>query len=276
MDDSKPFSLQFLGVGGAFSLPVTPGDLSSAAMQSNMVITAPSGARMLFDCGTDIRFSAQMCGYDSRSFHAIYISHEHADHVGGLEWLLLNRLFDSSSPRPLLIAEHQLFDRIWTMLQPSLLITVKGRMEFAHYVEQCLMQMAEDGLGFKHPHAVVWEGLNLKLVENIHVQHPTASLKSYGLLIRSSQDVVYISSDTIFDREQIIRIAHEATVLFQDCEMGFKTGTHAYYDDLLTLPAAVRAKMWLYHYSPIEAAQKDVHADGFCGFVHRGQIFEFN
>lgn len=265
-----PVSIQFLGVGGAFAMPTTPGDLSTAPMQSNMVITSESGKRMLFDCGGDIRFSAQMCGYGPNSFDAVYISHEHADHAGGLEWLLLNRLFGGGL-KPVLIAEAKLIQNLWTMLRPGLRVTTKGVMRSRHYYEERWFswQSYEDRMN--------WEGLWLTFVRNEHVVHSKQPMISYGVIVRTSdQNRFYLSSDTVFDDVQIITIAEKVDMIFHDCEVGYKTGVHAHYDELLTLPDAVRAKMWLYHYNPVEAAKRDPTADGFLGFVARGQTFTFD
>lgn len=276
MEDSMPvpksFSIQFLGVGGAFSMPTTPGDLTTCPMQSNMVITAGNGKRMLFDCGTDIRLSAQMCGFGPASFDAVYISHEHADHAGGLEWLLLNRLFGGGE-KPLLIAESDIGFRLWATLRSSLKTTTKGLMRFEDYVKlQSVICEPYEWVDEENVAAVTWEDIPIKLVRNIHVHHEKSPMASYGMILDGR---VYISSDTVFDPFQIEAIAAEVEHIFHDCEVGFKTGVHAHYDELLTLPKSVRAKMWLYHYNPVEAAKKDVLADGFRGFVTRGQTFKF-
>ena len=267
-----PVSIQFLGVGGAFAMPTTPGDLSTAPMQSNMVITSESGKLMLFDCGGDIRFSAQMCGYGPNSFDAVYISHEHADHAGGLEWLLLNRLFGGGL-KPVLIAETKLIQNLWKVLRPGLRVTTKGLMRSGHYYDERWFSLNE----FKEDDRMAWEDLTLFLVENVHVRHRTRPMISYGMIVETKRrSSFYVSADTVFERETIIDIAENTDIVFHDCEVGYKTGVHAHYDELLTLPDDVRAKMWLYHYNPVEAAKRDPTADGFLGFVARGQTFTFD
>ena len=77
--------LQFLGVGSQFS--------GHDQYHSNMVITARSGKRMLIDCGSDVKFSLAECGLLPTDLDAVYISHLHADHIGGMEWLALSTLF---------------------------------------------------------------------------------------------------------------------------------------------------------------------------------------
>lgn len=266
-----PFSLQFLGVGGAFSLPAVPGDLTTAPMQSNMVITSCGGARLLFDCGTDIRYSAQMCGYGPESFQAVYISHLHADHEGGLEWFLLNRLF-TEGPRPFLFGEEEVLHNLWKVRRHGLGVTPRGLMGSQDYFVACPVDMEDEAQGGR----VLWEGLELRLVRQIHVPHPTQPMVSYGLIVKDPQgSAIFISADTNFNGKQISAVASEVSWLFHDCEVGSRTGYHAHYDELLTLPPEIRRKMWLYHYNPAEAAKKDAAADGFCGFVRRGQIFSF-
>jgi hypothetical protein len=267
-----PVSIQFLGVGGAFSIPTVPGDLSTAPMQSNMVITSESGKCMLFDCGSDIRFSAQMCGYGPNSFDAVYISHEHADHTGGLEWLLLNRLFGGGS-KPVLIAEAKLIQNLWKMLHPGLEVTTNSLMNFSDYVIEYPISYRE----FIDCGVVSWEGLQLYLVRQVHVPHKSHPMFSYGLTVWDGKTAAFhVSSDATFNPDRLAEIAEDVSIIFQDCEVGYKTGVHAHYDELLTLQPEVRAKMWLYHYNPNEAAKKDAVADGFLGFVQRGQTFTFD
>lgn len=65
-----------------------------------------------------------------------------------------------------------------------------------------------------------------------------------------------------------------ADVIYHDCETSpFKSGVHAHYNDLKTLPSATKAKMWLYHYQPGE--KPDALADGFLGYATKGQSYDF-
>ena len=87
--------LTFLGVGS-----------HSATQQlyhSNMLLTADSGAGLLIDCGGDIRFSLAEQGIQAkelgRALDAVYISHLHSDHIGGLEWLAFTCYFGAPRRR---------------------------------------------------------------------------------------------------------------------------------------------------------------------------------
>jgi hypothetical protein len=48
---------------------------------------------------------------------------------------------------------------------------------------------------------------------------------------------------------------------------------HAHYEELKELPAEIKQKMWLYHYS--DGVLPDAQADGFAGFVKPRQEFIF-
>jgi ribonuclease BN (tRNA processing enzyme) len=69
----------FLGSGSAFTMK---------NRQSNAIlIDSENKKSLLIDCGTDIRHSLAKINYSHRDISAVYISHAHADHAGGLEWL---------------------------------------------------------------------------------------------------------------------------------------------------------------------------------------------
>ncbi len=67
--------LIFLGTGSAFTLE---------NYQSNMLVESPEGL-LLIDCGGDARHSLARQGWTALDITDIYISHLHADHIGGLE-----------------------------------------------------------------------------------------------------------------------------------------------------------------------------------------------
>lgn len=267
-------SIQFLGTGGAFNLPTGPGDLSTTLLQSNMVITAQNGKRLLFDCGTDLRFSLQLVGLDYNSFDAIYISHLHSDHMGGLEGLLLNRLFSGSAvPRPRLYAEKGTLNELWGMLYFPLRVTTEGEMGLGDYVNPCPITMRARISRRTH-----WQrGITLQLVRNVHVPNPINPMYAYGMIIEDSNRKVYISGDTVFYPDLLEYLVEEKGVgtIFHDCETGFKTGVHAHYDELRTLRPKIRNKMWLYHYGAAALNELTPKDDGFLGFAQRTEPYHF-
>jgi ribonuclease BN (tRNA processing enzyme) len=112
----------------------------------------------------------------------------------------------------------------------------------------------------------------------LHIAGEQCRLYSYGLLVgagTASGTSIFISTDAVFQPELLNRISRKADLIFHDCETSaYKTDVHAHYDQLCTLPATARQKMWLYHYqaNPTYTPRED----GFQGFVVKGQEFSFH
>lgn len=261
------FTLQFLGVGGAFAAPTNPNDLNSCLMQSNMVLTHRDGSKMLIDCGSYIPLSAAAQGFTAADFDAVYISHEHADHAGGLEWLALSRFFNPNVGRPKLYCAPPVENNLRAMTIPGLETTTRGVQSFESYFTTAQMDIDD---------SFHWSGTRFLCPPAVHVDDPLHPMRSYGLVFQTGNNSVWISTDTMFDRKLIEKMndSWKLGVIFHDCETGFKTGVHAHYDELKTLSPDIKSKMWLYHYDAVSAAQLDAQADGFAGFVQRGQMFD--
>jgi ribonuclease BN (tRNA processing enzyme) len=248
----------FLGTGSAYTLG---GD----NFQSNMVLTANNGRRLLIDCGTDIRWSLAKQRLSYLDITDIYISHLHADHAGGLEYIGFSRKFDPRCSRPRLYLESSLVEPLWDH-------SLRGGMGLISGSETTLET-------FFDVHPVVaqrpfeWEGARLEAVSTIHVSGPSKTMHSYGLLIGEGEHRTLLTTDTRYTPGHLSAPYASAGLIFHDCETGnIKTGVHAHYDDLVYLPPAVRAKTWLYGYQP--GALPDAVADGFRGFIQPGQSFE--
>jgi len=98
-------NIRFLGVG--------PQSSGHDQYHSNMVVTSRTGKKMLIDCGGDVRFSLAESGIALTDLDAVYISHLHSDHIGGMEWLALSTYFGKDSKRFALFGEKLLLGRLW-------------------------------------------------------------------------------------------------------------------------------------------------------------------
>jgi ribonuclease BN (tRNA processing enzyme) len=252
--------IRFLGVGSAFA--------DATYYQSNMFVTTAAGRHLLFDCGGDIRFSLAEAGIPARAIDAVYLSHLHSDHIGGLEWLCILRYFSPGTPRPVLLCEAAQMQRLWHH-------ALRAGLEYLDDTSQTLDDYFDcRPLSLGQP--FVWERLHAEMYKLPHVVARTGEHPSFGLVLRdgANGEAACISSDTCFCPAWLMSIADRVTSIFHDCETDVHpTGVHARYQELLTLPQAVRAKMWLYHYQanpPFDAL-----ADGFRGFVTKGQEFHF-
>ena len=68
-------------------------------------------------------------------------------------------------------------------------------------------------------------------------------------------------------------IYEKADLIFHDCETMNASTVHTHYDFLNKFPSKIKSKMWLYHYQ--DDKDQDAVADGFAGFVKRGQEFNY-
>jgi hypothetical protein len=123
----------------------------------------------------------------------------------------------------------------------------------------------------------VWEGITFELVQVIHIMNGYVFVPSFGLMFTVSNGdtpvKIFWTSDTQHAPNQIMDFYKQADLIFQDCETSFKSGVHAHYDDLKTLPADIKDKMWLYHYN--KGKSQSPMDDGFLGFIDCRQEFIF-
>ncbi|MEK6209451.1 MAG: MBL fold metallo-hydrolase [Pseudomonadota bacterium] len=250
--------LLFLGSGSAHTV-------GADNFQSNMMLIADSGRRLLIDCGSDVRWSLAKQGLSHLDVTDIYISHLHADHIGGLEYIGFQTKFDPRCERPRLFVEASLAAPLWNRALRGGMGVISGtETELDTFFD---VRIVTANQPFE------WEGARLEPVPAVHVSSPRATVHSYGLLIESDGHRTFLTTDTQFTPGRLAAYYASADLIFHDCETGpARTGVHPRYDDLVELPAAVRAKTWLYGYPP--GPLPDAAAAGFRGFVRAGQSFE--
>jgi ribonuclease BN (tRNA processing enzyme) len=255
--------LTFAGTGSAFCM-------AAENFQSNMVLeTTPSDNeqphRLLIDCGSDARHSLRNLGYMPNDFDAVYVSHLHSDHIGGLEWMALANYFVFDGHRTKLFAAHELLDPLWEhCLRGGLETSDHGNSQLSSYFDVVPL-FAENGFD--------WKGLHMDVVPVAHIVTDENTMFSYGLFGHGKKQSFFLTTDAIFNPDAHMPLYRKADVIFQDCELGPRhSGVHAHYNELVTLPDEIKAKMWLYHYQAYD--KPDAVADGFCGFIQPGQSFD--
>lgn len=278
--------IRFIGVGSAFA----GRDLG----QSNMVIEADNGKLLLIDCGQrsqDMLEDAYgITNADLGRIDGVYISHAHADHIGGLEWLALCTFFNPTLERPKLYCEPNLMDELWDDSLRGGLRTLQGpKVAALDTYFDCVPTPLNEG-GF------VWEGVHLTPVQVVHVVSGFKIQHCYGLLIDVAPDDtdgdgpvtakepnalprkrIFLSGDTQFAPEQLRDFYGLADLVLHDCEtLPFESRVHAHYNKLATLNDEEKGKMWLYHYNSPITPEQDAkrEKDGFAGFVRKGQAFD--
>jgi len=273
--------LTVLGAGSAFSMN---------QYQSNFLLDF-DGYKMLFDCGSDIRWAMHDVKLGVNDINAIYISHLHADHIGGLEWVALNRFFNKSLPKVDLYISEYLVDDLWSDCLKGGLSTYQGAVLGLNDYFNVIV-IPENGthtLTSLKNHYKIW---NITPVQTVHVMSGYKIMPSFGLMIdstytsdsslRDNHYKVYITADTQYRPYQIRDFYAQADLILEDCETSnFKSHVHAHYEDLNKLEIEFKNKMWLYHYNDqpwggadLDAMQQMAKHDGFLGFLTQGQIIE--
>lgn len=248
----------FLGSGSAHTT-------GADNFQSNMILLGQSGRRLLIDCGSDVRWSLARQGLSHRDVSDVYISHLHADHVGGLEHIGFQTKFDPLCKRPRLFIESSLVEPLWNgVLKGGMGVIDGAEASLETFFEVCHVAA---GRPFQ------WEEAGLEPVRTLHVSAQEQSMYSYGLFIETGHHRTFLTSDTKYAPDRLAPYYERADLIFHDCETAAaRTEVHARYNELVQLPKVVRAKTWLYHYQP--GPLPDAVADGFRGFVLPGQSFK--
>ncbi|MFA5959135.1 MAG: MBL fold metallo-hydrolase [Tatlockia sp.] len=249
--------LLFLGVSNAFAV-------GTNQFQSNMLLESDSGRKMLIDCGGDARHSLHALGYSYQDIDAVYISHLHADHIGGLEWLGFCKLFNCEEKPTLYISNDQR-EALWTRcLSGGMSCLEEEPATLSHYFDAPNLEN----------HHFVWENHRFQLIPAHHSMHNHHFLPCYGLFIEGTEKKAFITTDARFKQEYFTKAYQEAHLIFQDCEnLVAPSNQHAQYEELKTLNPQIKNKMWLYDYQ--DGVLPDATKDGFKGFVTRGQSFNF-
>jgi hydroxyacylglutathione hydrolase len=272
LENDGALELVFLGIGSAFS---------TRLFQSNFFVVK-GGTHVMVDIGSRASIALARAGLSPLDIENLVPTHSHADHIGGMEELCLEARYAAprvkgcrpGDYRPVLLTSADYAPILWDAslrggLEYSEVNRSGGRMSLSDYVEPRLGKPLD---GYDRPvyHHLVGDGehaIDLKLVRTNHIpdssRNWSTAFYSIGVLV---DDRILVSGDTMFDPRLIEEFGSEADVVFHDCQ-DFTGGVHASYDELLTLPAELRAKMLLYHLPDGLREARNPQRDGFAGWA---------
>jgi ribonuclease BN (tRNA processing enzyme) len=262
-----------LGVGSAFTMK---------DYQTNFVIRVTNDSvahNLLFDFGTDLRWSLHGQGMSYLDIEGIYCSHGHNDHAASIDYLAFPTYFDPRYKakygyKPFLFAERNLMRDLWDHSWRGSLESLEGiDATLDTYFTTCPV---EKNKSFN------FAEVDFNIVQSVHVSAKYSIVDTYGLMFTDpvNKKRVYMSSDVQFSPENSMKAYYkEADVIFHDCETApYKSGVHSHYTDLKTLPADTKKKMRLVHYQDNvldnwEEWSKKAIDDGFHGFAQKGIVY---
>lgn len=192
---------------------------------------------MLIDVGARIPPILHEMKIPLSSIDDIYISHQHADHIGGLEEVAFTRYDWMNKPQhysdfknvvpPRLICNESLMEDLWN---ESLKGGLKSMEGFDSNIETFFEPLRVPSDGKFH-----WEGWDVSLIQQIHVMTGNRIMLTYGLFFeREGRKTVYFTIDSQHCSPRQIEIFYKkADIIFQDCEtvgvdMSYPDGKQVY------------------------------------------------
>jgi ribonuclease BN (tRNA processing enzyme) len=102
--DEVPVTVTFAGSGDAFG--------SGGRFQACIHLAWPGRAAALLDCGATSLTALKSLGLDPGSIAAVFVSHLHGDHFGGLPFLILDGQFSRRSAPLVIVGPAGLAERL--------------------------------------------------------------------------------------------------------------------------------------------------------------------
>ncbi len=262
-------SLLFIGAGNAFT----------KKFYQNNALIVKGNDHVLIDCGSRTPEALAALGLSVVNIHTYLITHSHADHIGGLEEvMLINRYM--AKRKTTMVAPPAYRKFLWKHSLKggaSYNERVDGKyLRFDDFWESAEMvpvagadrQLCETRIG----------SVKLAMFRTKHIPDsaPTwrSSSPSYGVVI---DDRILFTSDTRFDPDMFDFLAQHYTLdaIFHDCQL-YTGGVHASLEELKQLPEPLKAITYLMHYGDkVEDYTAKALEYGFRGFVQQGTPYVF-
>lgn len=193
-----------IGVGTAFGRQL---------FNTNFIIEFDSSEFLLIDCGTTASRSLETIGMSILDVRNLFVSHLHADHIGGIEELALKSKLIAGRKINLFIHET-LIDGLWASIRGGIEYTQRGRMKMEDYFNP-----------LPYRDAFAFQGVEFSSHPTHHIEGMLSFDIGFGSLL--------LTGDTVFSRDYVTGRASEFETVVHDCSLNDFQKVHAHYQDLL-------------------------------------------
>ncbi len=261
--------LFFLGVGSAFS---------KTHYQTNLLIVKGDD-HLMIDCGTKAPQALFDLGLSVTAVGNWFITHSHADHIGGLEEVMLTGRYVARK-KPKIVINPTYQNLLWDMsLRGGSAYNEENSGNILTFGDMWDIVRPVWLTGYpRETHEANVGDINIKFFRTMHIpEQPDSwqsSFWSCGLII---DDRVMFTSDTRYDPDLLTTFDEifDLETIFHDCQF-FTGGVHAGIDELTQLPPRLKEKMILTHYGDNwEDQVGKVKAGGFLGLAKQWHFYYF-
>lgn len=255
--------------------------------------------RLILDFGGDLRHSLKALGLTLKDIDGYYVSHPHADHIGGVEAIALSTFFNPfftkqkaewldgdfiadrivaqrgeyrykvpGFAKPDLFGHKDVLQELWQAALPGLK-TLQGVREVGLDTYFNVVSLIPNQ-AFNFPDGdKIWEIYTMMAV---HIVSGDDIMPSYGLILEADKTILMPTDTQIMTPPQLKTHYRRADIVYQDCETSpFPSGVHPHINDLKKLAPEYKHKMLLYHYD-----DEPVVEDGeFLGVLKTGESREY-
>lgn len=218
--------IQMLGTGSAFA---------KQYFNTNALIYS-NGYNLLIDCGSTAMKALHQLDIPIESIDGVWITHIHADHIGGLEELAFRSKYELHRKIDLYVMEP-LMPTLWdNCLKGSLINEHDGIVSLEDYFDVIIVKEQQS--------VKVTDDLNIEPLRTEHVP----GKPSYSLYIN---DYFFYSADMQFNPKLLEQLHRDrgCGLIFHDCQLESRGNIHTMLEELLTLPIELQQIICLMHYS---------------------------
>jgi ribonuclease BN (tRNA processing enzyme) len=212
---------------------------------------------------------------DYRKIRRIFITHQHADHIAGLEELCFTNVFIQRDPetgkafKPQIVSSMNILVNLWDTSLKGGMSPMPGRYALLQDFF-FILALRPTAKGYEPFQMLKRYQFEIFPTDHIRVERKY-DWPSYGMIIRDtkSDETVFFSGDTKYDFETYGPHMTTAKINFHDAQLiPQENPVHALISELRDMPDDIKQKTHLYHYGDSwDAPEFNFVPDEFAGFA---------